>query len=291
MSSLVPAAGTPVTSGIPAVALPNAVRPGATMPQVGFGVFQVPDAETTRAVSHALEAGYRSIDTAAVYGNEAGVGRALAGSGVPRDDVFVTSKLWIDAMGRDQVRPALERSLELLGLDVLDLYLIHWPTPGRGLHVAAWEGLVEAREAGLVREIGVSNFQPAHLDEIVAATGVRPVVNQVELHPALQQRELRAHHAGLGVVTEAWSPLAQGAVLGEAAVVDAAEAHGVSPARVVLRWHLQHGNVVIPKSVTPARIASNLDVLGFELTAAEVSAIDALDRDGRTGPHPDVFNG
>jgi 2,5-diketo-D-gluconate reductase A len=275
----------------PAVALPNAARPGATMPQVGFGVFQVSDAETTRAVAHALVAGYRSVDTAAVYGNEAGVGRALAESGLARDDLFVTSKLWTDSMARDAVRPALERSLELLGLDALDLYLIHWPVPGRGQHVAAWEGLIEAREAGLVREIGVSNFQPAHLDAIVAATGVRPVVNQVELHPALQQRELRAHHASLGIVTEAWSPLAQGAVLDESAVNDAARAHGVSAAQVVLRWHLQHGNVVIPKSVTPARIASNLDVLGFELTAQQVAAIDALDRDGRTGPHPDRFDG
>ncbi|WP_369375713.1 aldo/keto reductase [Promicromonospora sp. Populi] len=261
------------------------------MPQAGFGVFQVPDAETTRAVSHALEAGYRSVDTAAVYGNEAGVGRALAESGLARDEVFVTSKLWVDSMARDAVRPALERTLELLGLDALDLYLIHWPAPGLGLYVAAWEGLIEAREAGLVREIGVSNFQPAHLDAIIAATGVRPVVNQVELHPALQQRELRAHHAGLGIVTEAWSPLAQGAVLGAAPVTAAAEAHGVTPAQVVLRWHLQHGNVVIPKSVTPSRIASNLDLFGFELTVAEVVAIDALDRDGRTGLHPDTFNG
>ncbi|MFJ3405597.1 aldo/keto reductase [Promicromonospora sp. NPDC090134] len=282
---------TPTTAAVPAVALPNAARAGATMPQVGFGVFQVPDAETTRAVGHALEAGYRSVDTAAVYGNEAGVGRALAESGLGRDDLFVTSKLWTDSLARDAVRPALERSLELLGLDALDLYLIHWPAPGLGRYVSAWEGLIEAREAGLVREIGVSNFQPAHLDAIVAATGVRPVVNQVELHPALQQRELRAHHAGLGIVTEAWSPLAQGAVLDEAPVTDAARAHDVSAAQVVLRWHLQHGNVVIPKSVTPARIASNLDVLGFELTADQVAAIDALDRDGRTGPHPDRFNG
>lgn len=285
MSSLVPA----VT--IPTVTLPNAARPGAAMPQVGFGVFQVPDAETTRAVGHALEAGYRSIDTAAIYGNEAGVGRALAESGLSRDDLFVTSKLWIDSLARDQVRPALERSLDLLGLDRLDLYLIHWPAPALARYEAAWEGLVAAREAGLVREIGVSNFQPAHLDAIVAATGVRPVVNQVELHPGLQQRALRAHHASLGIVTEAWSPLAQGAMLGEAPVTDAAQAHGVSPAQVVLRWHLQHGNVVIPKSVTPSRIASNLELFGFELTAAEVAAIDALDRDGRTGPHPDTFNG
>ncbi|WP_159798648.1 aldo/keto reductase [Puerhibacterium puerhi] len=261
------------------------------MPQVGFGVFQVPDAETTRAVSLALEAGYRSVDTAAVYGNEAGVGRALADAGLPRDEVFVTSKLWVDAMARDVVRPALERSLELLGLDHLDLYLIHWPAPGRGRYVEAWEGLVAAREAGLVREIGVSNFQPAHLDAIVEATGVTPVVNQVELHPALQQRELRAAHAARGIVTEAWSPLAQGAVLDDAAIARVAAAHGVTAAQVVLRWHLQQGTVVIPKSVTPARIAANLDLFGFELADDEMAAIDALDRDGRTGPHPDRFDG
>jgi 2,5-diketo-D-gluconate reductase A len=276
---------------VPAVALPQASQPGATMPQVGFGVFQVPDDETARAVSLALEAGYRSIDTAAVYGNEAGVGRALAAAGLPRDEVFVTSKLWIDAMARDAVRPALERSLELLGLDRLDLYLVHWPAPGRGRYVEAWEQLVAAREAGLVGEIGVSNFQPAHLDAIVAATGVTPVVNQVELHPALQQRELRAAHAARGIVTEAWSPLAQGAVLDDAAITRVAAAHGVTPAQVVLRWHLQQGTVVIPKSVTPARIAANLDLFGFELADDDMAAVDALDRDGRTGPHPDRFDG
>ena len=267
------------------------LRGGTSIPQVGFGVFQVPDAETTRAVSLALEAGYRSVDTAAVYGNEAGVGRALAESGLARDEVFVTSKLWIDSLARDAVRPALERSLELLGLDRLDLYLIHWPSPARGRYVEAWEGLVAARDAGLVREIGVSNFEPAHLRALVAATGETPAVNQVELHPALQQRALRDVHAELGIVTEAWSPLGQGTVLDDPTVVRVAAAHGVTPAQVVLRWHLQQGTVVIPKSVTPARIASNLDVLGFALTADEAAAIDALDAAGRIGPHPDTFEG
>nr|WP_165400010.1 aldo/keto reductase [Xylanibacterium ulmi] len=265
------------------------------MPQVGFGVFQVPDAETTRAVSLALDAGYRSVDTAAVYGNEAGVGRALAEAGLTsgpaRAEVFVTSKLWVDDMARSDVAPALGRSLERLGLDHLDLFLIHWPAPGRGQYVEAWEALVEARDAGLVREIGVSNFQPAHLDAIIAATGVRPVVNQVELHPALQQRGLRAAHAAHGVVTEAWSPLAQGALLRDDVIARVAAAHAVTPAQAILRWHVQHGTVVIPKSVTPERIAANLDLFGFALSDDEMAAIDALDRDGRTGPHPDRFNG
>lgn len=276
------------TASVPAIAL----GAGATaIPQLGFGVYQVPADETTRVVSLALETGYRSIDTAAVYGNERGVGRALAAAALPRDEVFITSKLWIDSLTRDAVRPALERSLELLDLDRLDLYLIHWPAPARGQFIGAWEELIAARNAGLVREIGVSNFQPTHLDAIIAATGETPALNQVELHPALQQRELRAHHAERGIVTEAWSPLAQGAVLDDPAIVAVAEAHGVPPAQAVLRWHLQRGIVVIPKSATPARIASNLDVFGFHLTDHDLAAIDALDRDGRTGPHPDTFNG
>jgi len=273
-------------------ALPHVRLAGRTpMPQLGFGVFQVPDDETTAAVSAALEAGYRSVDTAAIYGNERGVGRALAASGLPRDDVFVTSKLWVDDLGPGRVRPAYEATLERLGLDLLDLYLIHWPAPGRGEYVGAWEQLLELRAAGLVREVGVSNFEPAHLEALEAATGELPPINQVELHPALQQRELRAYHREHGILTEAWSPLAQGAVLGDPAVARIAAAHDVTPAQVVLRWHLQTGNVVIPKSVTPARIAANLDVLGFELTADELAAVDALDAGHRTGPHPDAFNG
>ena len=261
-----------------------------SIPQLGFGVFQVPDAETTEAVSLALEAGYRAIDTAAVYGNEAGVGRALAQSGLARDDVFVTSKLWIDSLERAAVRPALEASLDRLGLDRLDLFLIHWPAPGLGRYVEAWEELVALRDAGLVREVGVSNFQPAHLEAIMA-TGVAPVINQVELHPAFQQRDLRAWHAEHGIVTQAWSPLGQGTVLTDPVVAAVAQAHEVSPAQAVLRWHLQHGTVVIPKSVTPARITANLEVFDFELTAEQMAQIDGLDAGGRIGPDPDAFNG
>ncbi|SKC59223.1 aldo/keto reductase [Krasilnikoviella flava] len=276
-----------MTTHVPSVSLSD----GRTMPQLGFGVFQVPDAETTAAVSSALEAGYRSIDTAAVYGNERGVGRALAESGVARDELFVTTKLWVDRLGRASAREGLEESLGKLGLDHVDLYLVHWPAPATDAYLDAWQGLEDLRDAGLARSIGVSNFLPEHLDRVAALGGSNPVVNQVELHPALQNRETVAANARHGAVTEAWSPLAQGAVLGDAPVVDAARAHGVTPAQVVLRWHLQQGRVVIPKSVTPARIAANLDVLDFELSDAELTAVDGLERDGRTGPHPGTFNG
>lgn len=275
-----------MSTAVPTVAL----SASTAIPQLGFGVFQVPDAETTAAVSLALEAGYRAVDTAAIYGNETGVGRALAQSGLARDDVFVTSKLWIDSLERAAVRPALEASLDRLGLDRLDLFLIHWPAPGLGRYVEAWEELVALRDAGLVREVGVSNFQPAHLARL-AETGVTPVINQVELHPAFQQRDLRTWHAEHGIVTQAWSPLGQGTVLTDPVVAAVAQEHGVSPAQVVLRWHLQHGTVVIPKSVTPARIAANLEVFGFELTADQMAQIDGLDAGGRIGPDPDAFNG
>lgn len=270
---------------IPTVALHD----GTSIPQLGFGVFQVPDDETTAAVGHALEAGYRSIDTAAVYGNERGVGRAIAASDLPREDLFVTTKLWVTDL--EDPRAALAASLEKLGLDHVDLYLIHWPAPATDRYLEAWQVLEELRVEGLTRSIGVSNMLPEHLEKIVALGGAVPTVNQVELHPALQNRDTVAANARHGVATEAWSPLAQGAVLGEEAVTAAARAHGVTPAQVVLRWHLQAGRIVIPKSVTPARIAQNLDVLGFALDAAQVAAIDALDRDGRTGPHPAEFQG
>ncbi|MGW8566318.1 aldo/keto reductase [Isoptericola sp. NPDC055881] len=276
-----------MTTHVPSVTLSD----GRTMPQLGFGVFQVPDADTTAAVSTALESGCRSIDTAAVYGNERGVGRALAESGVARDELFVTTKLWVDRLGRAAAREGLEQSLDRLGLDHVDLYLIHWPAPATDAYLDAWQGLEDLRDAGLARSIGVSNFLPEHLDRITALGGAVPVVNQVELHPALQNRETVAANARHGAVTEAWSPLAQGAVLGDAPVLDAARAHGVTPAQVVLRWHLQQGRVVIPKSVTPERIAANLDVFGFDLTDAELAAVDGLERDGRTGPHPSAFQG
>ena len=272
---------------IPTITLNNGIQ----MPQLGFGVFQVPDAETTAAVSAALDAGYRSIDTAAVYGNEAGVGRALAESGIARDDLFITSKVWASDHGYDAALRAYDATLERLGLDHLDLYLIHWPTPALDTYPETWRALEALHADGRVRAVGVSNFEPEHLERIVGSGALVPAVNQVELHPALQNRAVIAANAAHGIVTEAWSPLAQGAVLGEAPVVEIAARHGKTPAQVVLRWHLQQGRIVIPKSVTPVRIAENIDVFDFELTADELGAIDSLERDGRTGPHPAEFNG
>ncbi|MFD8275397.1 aldo/keto reductase [Streptomyces flaveolus] len=271
---------------VPTVTLNN----GVEIPQLGFGVFQVPDAETTAAVTAALEAGYRSIDTAAIYGNEAGVGRALADSGIARDDLFVTTKLWNADQGYDATLKAFDTSLDKLGLDHVDLYLIHWPTPARDLYRESWKAIEKLVADGRIRAAGVSNFQPAHLERLIAGSDLVPAVNQVELHPGLQQGELRAAHARLGIVTEAWSPLAQGAVLKDEAITTIAARHGKSAAQVVLRWHLQLGNVVIPKSVTPARIRENLDVFDFTLTDDEMTAIAGLDRDLRTGTHPDELN-
>ncbi|MEU9297386.1 aldo/keto reductase [Streptomyces sp. NPDC048266] len=270
----------------PTVTLNN----GVTIPQLGFGVFQVSDEETTTAVGHALRAGYRSIDTAAIYGNEAGVGRALATSDVPRDEIFVTTKLWNADQGYDSTLRAFDDSLTKLGLDHVDLYLVHWPTPARDLYVDTWRALEKLVADGRVRTAGVSNFQPAHLRRLLDSSDLVPAVNQIELHPALQQRELRALHAAHSIATEAWSPLAQGAVLADPAVVDIAARHGKSPAQVVLRWHLQLGNIVIPKSVTPERIRENIDVFDFALSGEEMDALGGLDRGLRTGPDPDTLN-
>ncbi|MET7853827.1 aldo/keto reductase [Streptomyces avermitilis] len=263
---------------------------GIQIPQLGFGVFQVPDAETTAAVTAALEAGYRSIDTAAIYGNETGVGTALADSDLTRDELFVTTKLWNADQGYDATLKAFDASIGKLGLDYIDLYLIHWPTPARDLYRETWKAIEKLVADGRVRAAGVSNFQPAHLRRLLDGASLVPAVNQIELHPGLQQAELRALHAELGIATEAWSPLAQGAVLEEAALTDIAARHGKSPAQVVLRWHLQLGNIVIPKSVTPARIQQNIDVFDFTLSDEEVTAIAAIDRGLRTGPDPDTLN-
>ncbi|MBL1287606.1 aldo/keto reductase [Streptomyces sp. NPDC057067] len=273
-------------STVPTVTLNN----GVTIPQLGFGVFQVPDDETTAAVASALEAGYRSIDTAAVYGNEAGVGRALAESGLARDELFITTKLWNADQGYDATLAAFDTSLAKLGLDHVDLYLIHWPTPARDLYTDTWRALEKLLADGRIQAAGVSNFQPAHLRRLMEESSLVPAVNQIELHPGLQQSELRAVHAEYGIATEAWSPLAQGALLNEEAIVAVAERHGKTPAQAVLRWHLQLGNVVIPKSVTPARIRQNIDVFDFELSAADMDAIAGLDRGMRTGPDPDTLN-
>ncbi|QLJ03151.1 aldo/keto reductase [Streptomyces sp. NEAU-sy36] len=274
------------SSPIPTVTLNN----GVEIPQLGFGVFQVPDEQTTAAVTSALEAGYRSIDTAAIYGNETGVGRALAAAALPREELFVTTKVWNADQGHDATLRAFDTSLAKLGLDYVDLYLIHWPTPARDLYRDSWRALERLAAEGRVRAAGVSNFQPGHLERLLDGATLTPAVNQIELHPGLQQPALRAFHAEHEIATEAWSPLAQGAVLDDPAITDIAARHGKSPAQVVIRWHLQLGNIVIPKSVTPARIRENLDVFDFALSEQEMTAIAALDRDLRTGPHPDELN-
>jgi 2,5-diketo-D-gluconate reductase A len=262
---------------------------GATIPQLGFGVFQVPPQDTAEAVTRALLAGYRHVDTAAAYHNEAGVGQAIHAAGLERDEVFVTTKCFNDDQGREQAKHALKASLGQLEMDHVDLYLIHWPVPSRDKYVETWQSFIELQQEGLTRSIGVSNFQPAHLERLINETGVTPTVNQIELHPRFQQLGLRHEHDELGIVTEAWSPLAQGAVLDDPTITGIAEAHGKTPGQVVLRWHLQLGNVVIPKSVTPERIIENFDVFDFNLSVAEMASIEALDAGERTGPDPDTF--
>lgn len=262
---------------------------GNTIPQLGFGVFQIPPEETVEAVTRAFTAGYRHIDTARAYRNEAEVGQAFRASGLAREDVFITTKCFNDDHGFDEAVRAGKKSLGQLELDHMDLYLIHWPVPTKDRYVETWKALVELQQEGITRSIGVSNFTQAHLERIVAETQVTPVINQIELHPYLQQPGLRREHADLGIVTEAWSPLAQGAVLDDPEIVAIAEAHGVTPGQVVLRWHLQLGNVVFPKSVTPARIEENIDLFGFELTEEDMGRIEALDRGERIGPDPDTF--
>ncbi|MFG2616154.1 aldo/keto reductase [Streptomyces sp. NPDC048507] len=278
---------------VPTIKLNN----GTLMPRIGFGVWQVPDSEAERAVGTALEAGYRSVDTAAVYGNERGTGRALAASGVPREDLFVTTKLWNgpkQRWGRDEVLRAFDESLGKLGLDRVDLYLIHWPRPMREDFLAIWQTFEEIAASGRAGAVGVSNFRPADLERLAGESGLVPAVNQIELHPLFPQEELRALHAERGIATEAWSPLGQGKeLLTLPAVAAVAAKHGRSAAQVVLRWHLQLGNVVIPKSVTPERIRENLDVFGFELDAGDLAALDALGASAagrRIGPDPAVFD-
>ena len=272
-----------------------ALHDGHSIPQLGYGVFKVPPAETERAVSESLEVGYRHIDTAAVYGNEAGVGAAIAASGIPRDELFITTKLWNDRHDGDEPHAAIAESLARLGLDRVDLYLVHWPTPARDNHLHTWEKLIEIRHEGLATSIGVSNFLVPHLERIVDATGVVPVVDQIELHPAHQQRAVTDWARGRGIRIEAWGPLGQGKydLFGEPAVTGAARAHGKTPAQAVIRWHLQKGHIVFPKSVRRARLEENIDVFDFVLTEAEMAAIDALDRpdgSGRVSTHPEDMN-
>ncbi|MGW9379872.1 aldo/keto reductase [Streptomyces albidoflavus] len=274
-------------SKVPPIILNNGVQ----MPQLGFGVWQVPDDEAFTAVGAALDAGYRSIDTAAAYGNEEGTGKAIARSGIPREELFVTTKLWNSDHGYDAALRAFDSSLEKLGLDHVDLYLIHWPLPARDTAVDTYKALEKIYSEGRARAIGVSNFLPEHLERLIDATSIIPAVNQIELHPHLQQRAAREYHDEQGITTEAWSPLGQGKGLLEVpAVVAIARKHNVTPAQVVLRWHVQLGNVAIPKSVTPSRIVENIDVFSFELDEEDMAAIRALNEDRRLGPDPAGFN-
>jgi 2,5-diketo-D-gluconate reductase A len=272
-------------STVPALSL----RDGVEIPQLGFGVFQVPPADTQGVVETALEVGYRHIDTAAAYENEAGVGAAIEASGLAREDVFVTTKLWNSEQGYDSTLRAFENSLGELGTDYVDLYLIHWPVPSGDRFLDTWRAFERIQDEGAIRTIGVSNFRIEDLERIESEAELVPTVNQIELHPRLQQRQLRAWHDEHGIATEAWSPLAQAGVLDESAIETIAANHGRTPAQVVLRWHLQLGNVVIPKSVTPERIHENFEVFDFELSEDDMDAIAQLDAGQRTGPDPSSF--
>jgi len=272
---------------VPTVSLANGTR----IPQLGFGVFQVENEQTEAAVTTALEVGYRSIDTAAVYGNEEGVGAALAKTDVPREELFVTTKLWNDDQGYASTLAAFDTSLRKLGLEYVDMYLIHWPTPAKDTYLDTWRAFETLHNEGRVRALGVSNFQPDHLTRLLEHASIAPVVNQVELHPYFQQSRVRAFDAEHRIATEAWSPLAQGGeLLADPVVADIARRLDKTPAQIVLGWHIRIGNIVIPKSVTPARVRENFDVFDFELSAADVDAIAGLDRGQRIGPDPDTPN-
>jgi 2,5-diketo-D-gluconate reductase A len=266
---------------------------GNSIPQLGFGVFQIPPSDTAEAVSRALQVGYRHIDTAEMYGNEREVGEAIRAAGLDRGDVFVTSKLNNGAHRPDDARRAFDGTLAALGFDYVDLFLIHWPLPSLydGDFVSTWKTLEEFRADGRARSIGVSNFQPEHLDRLAAETDTVPAVNQIELQPYFQNRDTKRYDDDHDIATEAWSPIAQGDVLDDPAIAEIAERAGRTPAQVVLRWHIQHGNIVFPKSVTPDRISENFELFDFELEPDEVERIDELDRGegGRHGPHPDRF--
>ncbi|WP_152048094.1 aldo/keto reductase [Aureimonas psammosilenae] len=260
---------------------------GRSIPQVGLGVWRTPNDQAATVVSTALRAGYRHVDTAAAYDNEKGVGEGLRAASVDRSQVFVTTKLWNAEQGFDSTLRALEASLERLGLDHVDLYLIHWPMPKKDLYVDTWRALIRAKEDGKARSIGVSNFTAEHLDRIIGETDVTPVLNQIELHPRFQQRQMRAVHEKLGIKTQSWSPLGQGQLLEDPAIARIAEKHGKTPAQVIIRWHIDNGLIVIPKSVTPSRIEQNFQVFDFKLDAEDLKAVEGLDdSNGRIGPDP-----
>lgn len=273
------------TSQMPSLPL----GPNEQIPQLGFGVFQVPAKETELAVAEALSVGYRHIDTATAYRNEGPVGQAIHASGLSRDEIFLTTKCWNDDQGYEQAKRACRASLERLELSHLDLYLVHWPVPAHDLYVETWKAFVELQGEGLVRSIGVSNFEAEHLERVIAETGVTPAINQVELHPHFQQVGLRREHERLGILTEAWSPLGQGLELEDPTIVQIACEHGRTPAQTIIRWHLQLGNVVIPKSVTPSRIRENFGVFDFALSQEQMTAIEARDAGARIGPDPNTF--
>ena len=277
-------------SAVPEITLND----GNTIPQLGFGVFQIDPEDTAEAVSKALEVGYRHIDTAQMYGNEKEVGEGIRNSGVDRGDIFVTSKLNNSFHEPDDARTAFDTTLSDLGFDYVDLFLIHWPLPTRydGDFVSTWKTLEEFHNDGRARSIGVSNFQIEHLEKLAAETDTVPAVNQIEVHPYLTNSAVRDYDREHGIATEAWSPIAQGGVLDDPTITQIAEKVGKTPAQVVLRWHIQHGNIVFPKSVTPSRIEENFDLFDFELEPGDMDEIDGLDQgeDGRTGPHPDKFD-
>ncbi|MFF2998710.1 aldo/keto reductase [Streptomyces sp. NPDC057950] len=274
-------------TAVPAITLNNAVR----IPQLGFGTFQIPPEETRATTLAALEVGYRHIDTAEMYGNEKEVGQAVRDSGLDRGEVFVTSKLDNGAHAHDDALQAFDRTMEELDLDYLDLFLIHWPLPGKGDFVETWKALEEIYGSGRTKAIGVSNFQPQHLRRLLESSEVVPAVNQVEVHPYLTQADVRAFGAEHDIATEAWSPIAQGKVLDDPAIKRIAERVGKTPAQVTLRWHLQRGDIIFPKSVTRKRIEENFDLFDFELGEGDIGEISALNRDERIGPDPDRFNG
>jgi 2,5-diketo-D-gluconate reductase A len=273
---------------IPAIQLHN----GVEIPQFGLGVWQVHEgSEVQRAVTAALDAGYRLIDTAAIYGNEEGVGEAIKSSGVPREEIFVTSKLWNDSHDYDAALQAFDDSLQRLGMDYLDLYLIHWPLPMQGKYTEAWRALEKLYADGKVKAIGVSNFKPAHLETLLKTSTITPMVNQIELHPKMQQLETRAFCTEHSIAVESYSPLMQGGeVLNDPVIVQLAAMHKKTPAQVVLRWHIQSGLIVIPKSVTPERIVENIDIFDFELSAEDMQLIAGLNADQRVAPDPDKAN-
>ncbi len=275
--------------------VPNlTLNDGSTIPQLGFGVFQVPPEDTAETVTKALEAGYRHIDTAEMYGNEKGVGEAIRASGIPRDELFVTSKLNNGFHEPDSARKAFDQTLTDLDIGHLDLFLIHWPLPTKydGTYAETWNTLTEFVADGRTRSVGVSNFQPEHLAQLDKESDVVPAVNQIEVHPYLTNEKARRASLDRGILVEAWSPIAQGAVLGDPAVAAIADRLGRTPAQVVLRWHVQRGDIIFPKSMSADRMRENFALFDFELEGSDVDAVSALDKgeDGRSGPNPDVFD-